>query len=467
MNGYLSRHGLVRTLAIFGGLLTVAGLLLAVVPLDHGTISQWNGLCTTSIGQLGQLLDASARQDCGAVALAGHLTGWLLGGGIAALAAAGGLALMHHGPASMAQSPVPPQMTWGSPGETHAARTETLNGPLEVSARVPAHLPGRRSRLIVIGAVAAMLAAGGAWAAVHAAASSSPRLLSFLCWNGPGDSGATLLQWQSGSVVAGTYRDASIGGTAPDEQVTTDSGALTGTVSGSSAALDLGGSGQMYGTVGSDLVLNVPQQDGTVQPVTCRRGTTAGWNQALAEMGRQVATYNNAATQAQQQQNLNAQITQADQQLASDIATLTQDTTSLDDDTTLAGDVQQMQTDLATEQSDYQTELSDTCINKGGDADTVGGDADAVSGDLDTLNGDITDLQDNNVSSDLSAVQTDVATIENLGNTPDPDPAAAIKDGNKALKDLAAAISWATSQGNSINSQAQKLANEAQSATNC
>jgi hypothetical protein len=48
----------------------------------------------------------------------------------------------------------------------------------------------------------------------------------------------------------------------------------------------------MYGTLGSDLVLNVPQQDGTIQPVTCKPDTTGGWNQALAEMGRQVTTHN-------------------------------------------------------------------------------------------------------------------------------------------------------------------------------
>jgi hypothetical protein len=466
MNNYPSRHGLVTTLAVVGGLLALAGLLLAIIPLDHGTVSQWNGLCTSGIGQLGRLLDSSARQDCGVVGLADHLTGWLLGGGIVALAGAGALAVMDHHPGRVAPVPASQQMPWETPGMPPVPPAGTPSQPpgAAMSTQV---LPSRRNRLIVVGAVAAMLAAGGTWAAVHAAASSNPRLLSFLCWNGPGDNSATLLQWQSASVIAGTYQGASIGGAAPDEQVSTDSGALTGTVSGSSAALDLGGSGQMYGTLGSDLVLNVPQQDGTIQPVTCRPGTTAGWNKALAEMGRQVTTDNNAAAQAQQQQNITAQITQGDQQLASDIATLTQDATSLDDDTTLADDVQQMQTDLATEQSDYQTELGDTCINTAGDADTVSGDADTVSGDLDTLQGDISSLQANNVGSDLSAVQTDVATIENLGGTPDPDPAAAIREGKKALKDLNAAISWATAQGNSLNKQAQQIANEAQSAANC
>jgi len=90
-----------------------------------------------------------------------------------------------------------------------------------------------------------------------------------------------------------------------------------------------------------------------------------------------------------------------------------------------------------------------------------------VGGDLDTLNGDVSSLQANNVSSDLSAVQSDVATITNLGGVPNPDPSAAIKAGKKALKNLAAAIAWATSKGNSLNSQAQQISNRAQSAANC
>ena len=378
MNDYLSRRGPVRTLAVIGGVLVIAGILLAVVPFDHGTVSQWNGLCTSGLGQLGQLLDASARQDCGMVGLADHLLGWLWGGGILALAAAGGLMVKQHQPGSaLPAPPVPPRPSWGTPSGSHAAPPPGGPGDTATTAVMSpappslARLGGRR--LSVIGIVAALIAAGGAWAAVSAA--TSPQLLSFLCWNGPGDTSATLLQWQSGSVVAGTYRNASLSGTAPDEQVSTGSGALTGTISGSSTSLDLGASGQIYGTLGSNLMLNVPQQDGTIQPVTCKPGTAAGWNQALTVLARQVTSDNAAAATQQQQQNTNAQITQADQQLASDITTLTQDATALNTDSTLAGDIQQMQTDLATERSDYQTKLSDSCLDKGGDADTVGGDA--------------------------------------------------------------------------------------------
>ena len=89
MSHDVSRYGPAKILAAAGGLLTVVGILLATVPFHHGTIPQWNGLCTSGVGQLGQLLDPSAQRDCGAVSLADHLIGWLLGAGILTMAASG------------------------------------------------------------------------------------------------------------------------------------------------------------------------------------------------------------------------------------------------------------------------------------------------------------------------------------------------------------------------------------------
>jgi hypothetical protein len=88
MQNNVSSRPLVAALSVLGGLLLAAGLLLMTVPLHDGTIPQWNGLCSSGIGQIGQLIDSSAQQDCGAVSLADHLIGWLIGGGLLALAAA-------------------------------------------------------------------------------------------------------------------------------------------------------------------------------------------------------------------------------------------------------------------------------------------------------------------------------------------------------------------------------------------
>ena len=88
MNGTISRRGPAVALAAAGGLLIIGGVLLVTVPFHHGTVPQWNGVCSSGIGQIGQLFDPTAQQDCGLVSLADHLIGWLFAGGVLALAAA-------------------------------------------------------------------------------------------------------------------------------------------------------------------------------------------------------------------------------------------------------------------------------------------------------------------------------------------------------------------------------------------
>jgi hypothetical protein len=434
-------QGRMITCLVLGSLLLLAGILASIVPLDHGTVSQWNGLCSSDLGQLGQLLSGQARSDCGSIGVADHAIGWLLGGGVVAMLAGIGLAI--------------------------AGRRPTIGG-----------MPGRpvrkgwtTGRITAAAAAAAVLAAGLTWGAV-ASASPGAQLQSYLCWSGPGDSGATLLQWPGGVTVDGTYRQATVSGTAPDQQVTTSSGALTGTIAGASASLDLDGTSQIYGKLGTDLVLNVPQQDGTLQPVTCKPGSSAGWNQALADLNSQTNGANTQAAAAQQAQQLQQQVSQAQSSLASDAVTLSQDATSLDTDKTLAGDIQQMRNDLATEQAAYGVVQGDSCSSDYGatietDADTVDSDADTVDSDLDTLQGDIQSLQGNSVQDDLSAVESDVSALQNLGATPSPNPAAAIKAGKTALQDFSKAVQWANANGNQIDSEAHQIDNEADNLANC
>ena len=80
------RRAAVAALAAVGALLTLAGILLMTMPFHDGTIPQWNALCSSDIGQIGQVLDGSAQHDCGLVSVSDHLMGWLLGLGILALA---------------------------------------------------------------------------------------------------------------------------------------------------------------------------------------------------------------------------------------------------------------------------------------------------------------------------------------------------------------------------------------------
>jgi hypothetical protein len=91
--------GALAALATLGALLMLAGILLMTVPFHDGTIPQWNGLCSSDVGQIGQFLDSSAQHDCGMVGVADHLIGWLLGVGMLALAGSGLLWLARARPA--------------------------------------------------------------------------------------------------------------------------------------------------------------------------------------------------------------------------------------------------------------------------------------------------------------------------------------------------------------------------------
>jgi len=459
-------------------LLLLAGILLIVVPLDQGTVPQWNGLCSSGIGQLGQLLSPDVRAHCGQVGLADHAIGWLLGLGILGLAAGAGLAFQQTRPERSAdpgqhrqddqhpQSPPPGEPGGaGAPASPPVAHAHGGTGPAWL-----------RSHAVVIAVVAAVAAGAGALFTFRAVAGGSGGLETFLCWNGPGDTTASMLQWPAGGIVAGTYRGAYLTGTAPAEQVTTDSGALSGTVSGPNVSLDMNGGGQEYGKLGTDLVLQIPQQDGTIQPVICKPAGTAAWNAAITNLSATAASDNQAAAQQQQQQQaqqqqqqVQQQISQAQSSLTTDLATLSQDASTQEQDKTLANDIQTMQTDIGTEQQDYATEQSDSCSYRSGDASTVDGDASTVDGDLSTLQGDISSLQSGAIQaiqSDIAAVQSDVATIQNLGGTVTPSPSSAVALGNKTLKDSKAAITWATSNGNSLDNQAHQIASQADTYAN-
>ena len=322
----------------------------------------------------------------------------------------------------------------------------------------------------------AVVAAGGGAGAAYAAASPSqpgaaPGVWSYLCYNGPVGSGATLLQWKDagGGVISGTYQQASVSGTAPAEQVSTDSGNLAGQVNGTGITVDLGGSSDIYGKLaGASLTLDVPQADGTIQPAACQQAGINAWNSALTALNRRTGSDNAVANAQQQQQQNTQQVSQDQSQLSSDTAQLAQDASSLDTDKSLAGDVQVMQQDLATEQNDWAAEQNDSCPNQNGDAGTVDGDSGNVDGDLGNLQGDVSNLQAevSTVRQDLSTVQADVQAIQSLGGSVSPDPSAAIKAGNKTLSDTKKAIAWANGQGNGLDGQAHQIASQADAYAN-
>jgi hypothetical protein len=286
----------------------------------------------------------------------------------------------------------------------------------------------------------------------------------YLC---SGSTNDTLLQWRdSTGGLSGTYESAQISGQAPSEQVNSNSGELSGTLNGPAITLSIGLSQPLYGTLSNgQLILNVPQSDGTIQAGTCNQSWLSDWNKAVTSLSSQASSDNNIANQQAAQQQHDQQVSQAQQSLAGAVSSLESDSTTLNNDNSLAGAVNQMKSDYGQEQSEWQTVQSDSCQNMSYDAGTVGYDAGTVNYDLGTLNYDITSLQDGGIQTvrnDLSKVSNEISTIQNLGAIPGTDSSSAVAAGNKALTSATNSISWADGQSKTINGEAQALATTAQ-----
>ena len=304
--------------------------------------------------------------------------------------------------------------------------------------------------LSVLGTAAFTLLGGAGYMIWNAVSGGGPQLHSYLCLNGGGGNGAALLRWPQGGagMVSGTYRDAKITGAAPDEQLSTGSGALSGQVSGSRVSFDLGGGVKLDGKLAATLTLETPQLDGTFQPVACKQAGIAGWNRAVADLNAAVSQNNQREARRQAHH-----VAQAQTRIARDIATLSRHAFALDNDTSLGNDIQAMKNELAAGQSDLAAERQKAC-NTG----RARADAGTVNGDLGTVQGRISMLQANSVHHDLTAVENDMSTLQSLGAAPGTGPSAAIAEGRKALSNLASAVSWAQWEGQSLNSQAQQIA---------
>lgn len=335
-------------------------------------------------------------------------------------------------------------------------------------------------KLAAVGVVAA--GAAGASAAVatgYANTPGEPGIATYMC---SGRSSDMLLQWRDSSGdLSGTYENAGLSGQAPTETVSSGSGGLSGTVAGTAITLSVGLSQPLYGTCsGSQLTLNVPQQDGTIQAGTCTQATISQWNNTIASLNGTASSDNNtalqqqaqassAAAQQQAQQQHDQQVSQAQQSLSGDVSTLASDAGTLNGDKSLGGDITTMKNDYQTGQNDWDTEQSDSCSNFSSDSTTVDSDATTVDSDLTTLHSDIQTLQSGDIQSvqtDLSNVQFDLSTLSGLGATPDTNASPAIAAGNQALKSAANAITWANQNGNSIDTQAHALATTADSFAN-
>lgn len=322
----------------------------------------------------------------------------------------------------------------------------------------------KQARWGVVAAVAIVVLGGGGATALLATRSNTtePGVSTWMCTAGTTD---LLLQWpDAAGTINGTYQESTLTGTAPDQHVSATHGDVTGQVAGNAITVNLDLRGAWYGSIhGNQMTLNIPIQDGTIQPLTCRPSTTAAWNETVASLGSQGASADASASAAAAQQQQAQDMANAQQSLASAIQQLATDSTSLETDKTLAGDIQTVKNDLATEQKDWAAEQTDSCSNISGDASTVSGDASSVDGDISSLTGDI-DTINNSISAiqtDVSNIQSAAASVQSHGGTPQVGPSTALAAGAKAIADAKKAIAWATQQGNNLNNAAQAIAQQA------
>lgn len=177
----------------------------------------------------------------------------------------------------------------------------------------------------------------------------STGMTTFIC---AGSTQATLLQWtDDNGNITGTYTVSDLSGTAPDEDVSSDNGYLSGTLSGTAVTLDTGFQQPLYGSLsGGTLTLNVPQSDGSYEPGTCNSGTLSDWNSVVGGLNNQARDNNGTALQ-QEAQASQASANAGAQQQAQNALTTLQGFSLSSDLRTLAGDVTQTNSDLAAEKT--------------------------------------------------------------------------------------------------------------------
>lgn len=228
-----------------------------------------------------------------------------------------------------------------------------------------------------------------------------------------------------------------------DETVHSQSAAFTGIRNGAQLSLTfsaLGFSATVQGTLDGDtLTLQMPDQNGYVATDVFHAASVSDYNTAASQLRRRITTAA-AATQAAQatvtEQQAEAQatyttqtaqdqaVTDANNQLSSDLATLNADAQRLTESTDFSSALSAYANDWTHMQKDYQQEQNDYqqgCGVNGYNASVVAYDASVVSYDLSAIQYDdsvfSTDVSSLNttlqrVQSDLSVVQSDWQNLQ-------------------------------------------------------
>lgn len=249
---------------------------------------------------------------------------------------------------------------------------------------------------------------------------------------------------------------------------------FTGIANGEHVSLtlsELGVSVTLDGTLSGDtFTLHIPDQNGSIVPLVLHGASVSDYNSALANLRQRTAAFA-AATQAAQatattQAALDQAVSDANQQLSSDLSTLNADVQSLagssDFSSALnayAKDWAQMQQDYRKEQSDYQQ----GCGVGGYNASVVAYDASTVSYDLSSVQYDDSSFSydQSGMNGPLGQVQSDIKTVQSDWSTLQA-AVAADKTGSVAAQFTAGDINAATAKAQTQVDTSNKALQSAQ-----
>ena len=110
-------------------------------------------------------------------------------------------------------------------------------------------------------------------------------------------SSVIFIQWnQVGATGTGVAQIANVQGHAPSQTIAVKTTTAIGQINGSNVSVNFEGVTEVFGTTsGGGFVLDFPQPDGSLAPVTFRRASAQDYNNALAALKSQVNSANAAA----------------------------------------------------------------------------------------------------------------------------------------------------------------------------
>ena len=268
-------------------------------------------------------------------------------------------------------------------------------------------------------------------------------------------------------------------GNSHSTKTTSQTLSITGSIHGKQLSISINFGSTLFGTFsGNSFVVNFPQSDGTLAPMTFTKTTTAAFNNAVNELKNEAQAANVAASAQQALQNEESKISSdaravdsiINSDLPSDESNLASDVASVP--TTL----KKLNTDLATTKSEEQkvsgevgkTDPSYVCD----DASYVADDASYVADDLSSITSDLSSLRNNEslLQSAFSEFQSAAANLPSFSAVNAPTQAEVTSALKTASTDTSTAVSKVNSfidQANAGVASAYEYASQAYSIGNC